>query len=54
MDVLLEKGSRKPYIIEMNAQGDLLHRDIYGENRIYRRQVEIMRAMMSGLQQEGR
>lgn len=47
MDVLLEKGSRKPYIIEMNAQGDLLHRDIYGENRIYRRQVEIMRAMMS-------
>ena len=47
MDVLLEKGHRKPYIIEMNAQGDLLHRDVYGENRIYRRQVEIMRAMMS-------
>ena len=47
IDVLLEKGHRKPYIIEMNAQGDLLHRDIYGENRIYRRQVEIMRAMMS-------
>lgn len=46
MDVLLEKESRKPYIIEMNAQGDLLHRDIYGENRIYRHQIEIMQRMI--------
>ena len=46
MDVLLEKGSRKPYIIEMNAQGDLLHRDVYHENRIYKRQIEIMKEMM--------
>ena len=46
MDVLLEKESQKPYIIEMNAQGDLLHRDIYGENRIYKRQIEIMQRMM--------
>lgn len=45
MDVLLEQESMKPYIIEMNAQGDLLHRDVYGENRIYRRQIEIMRAL---------
>lgn len=48
MDVLLERGSRKPYLIEMNAQGDLLHRDIYGENRIYRHQVEIMKTMAKG------
>lgn len=48
MDVLLEKESRKPYIIEMNAQGDLLHRDVYNENKIYRRQIQIMRGMMSG------
>ena len=46
MDVLLEKGSLEPYIIEMNAQGDLLHRDIRSENRIYRRQIEIMQGMM--------
>ncbi|MCM1539787.1 MAG: STM4014 family protein [Blautia sp.] len=51
MDVLLEKESLKPYVIEMNAQGDLLHRDVYGENRIYRRQIEIMRGMMEGLLQ---
>ncbi len=47
MDVLLEKGSLRPRIIELNGQGDLLHRDVYGGNRIYRRQVEIMRAMMA-------
>ncbi len=45
MDVLLEKGSLMPRIIEINAQGDLLHRDAYGENRIYKRQIEIMKAM---------
>lgn len=46
MDVLLKRGSRNPCIIEMNAQGDLLHRDVASGNRIYRRQVEIMRAAM--------
>lgn len=45
MDVLLERGSQKPYIIEMNAQGDLLHKDVYHENKIYRRQIKIMEAM---------
>ncbi|MCM1213069.1 MAG: STM4014 family protein [Lachnospiraceae bacterium] len=53
MDVLLEKESLKPYVIEMNAQGDLLHRDVYGENRIYRRQIEIMSGMMERLLQNG-
>lgn len=42
MDVLLEQGKLTPRIIEMNAQGDLLHRDAYGENRIYGRQIEMM------------
>jgi len=51
MDVLIEKESRRPYIIEMNAQGDLLHRDIYSGNRIYRRQIEIMRKNYMGIRQ---
>lgn len=46
MDVLLEQGSLKPRIIEMNAQGDLLHRDVYGENRIYGRQIELIRSAL--------
>ena len=40
IDLLLEKNSGKPYIIEMNGQGDLLYQDIYHENRIYREQAE--------------
>lgn len=43
MDVLLEKDSEKPYIIEMNSQGDLMHKDVYGDNTIYKRQVEIIK-----------
>ncbi|MFR4440340.1 MAG: STM4014 family protein [Hungatella sp.] len=39
IDVLLEKNTLKPYIIEMNGQGDLLHQDIYHENRIYGMQL---------------
>ena len=46
MDVLLEKGSLEPRIIEMNALGDLLHRDVYDENRIYKRQIEIMKELL--------
>ena len=49
MDVLLEKRSLRPRIIEMNAQGDLLHRDVYGENRIYGRQIDIMAEMLKNL-----
>lgn len=44
IDILLEKGSLKPRIIEMNAQGDLIYQDIYGENVIYKRQAEMIRA----------
>ena len=40
VDILLEKGTGKPRIIEMNGQGDLIYQDIYHENRIYREQVD--------------
>lgn len=39
IDILLEKGTNRPLIIEMNGQGDLIYQDIFGENRIYREQV---------------
>lgn len=42
IDLLLEKGSRHPRVIEMNGQGDLIYQDIQRENRIYRHQVEMM------------
>lgn len=43
IDLLLERGSLKPRIIEMNAQGDLIYQDIYRENRIYRHQAEMIK-----------
>lgn len=46
IDILLEKGSLRPRIIEMNAQGDLIYQDIFLENRIYRKQVQMMREWM--------
>ncbi len=39
VDILLEQGTLRPRIIEMNGQGDLIYQDIYGENRIYREQA---------------
>lgn len=48
IDILLERGSRKPRIIEMNGQGDLLYQDIYNKNVIYRRQVSCMMAPAYG------
>ena len=42
MDILLEKGSLRPRVIEMNAQGDLMYQDIFKDNRIYRSQAELM------------
>lgn len=50
IDVLLEKGSLKPRVIEMNAQGDLIYQDIYGENRIYGHQVQWMAGKSHGAQ----
>lgn len=41
-DILIEKNSKKPYIIEINSQGDLIYQDIYNKNKIYKKQVEMM------------
>ncbi len=43
IDVLLEKESLKPRIIEMNGQGDLIYQDIYHQNQIYRHQARMMK-----------
>ena len=39
MDVLLERKTKKPRMIEINGQGDLIYQDIYGKNRIYGQQL---------------
>lgn len=49
IDIALEKNSHKPYVIEVNGQGDLLYQDIYKENRIYREQVREMNTWHSQL-----
>lgn len=41
IDIMLDKGSRKPRIIEINGQGDLIYQDIYSENKIYKKQVKM-------------
>ncbi len=43
IDILLERGTLRPRIIEMNGQGDLIYQDIYGENLIYREQARHLR-----------
>ncbi|NBJ04145.1 hypothetical protein D3Z62_29935 [Lachnospiraceae bacterium] len=43
IDVLLEKESLRPRIIELNGQGDLIYQDIYDQNRIYLHQAEMMK-----------
>lgn len=48
IDLLLEKGSLRPRIIEMNAQGDLMYQDIFNDNRIYQKQAERMRQWLCG------
>lgn len=45
LDVMLDKKTGKPRIIEMNGQGDLLYQDIYGENKIYRNQIVKMNSI---------
>lgn len=45
LDVMLERGSLRPLVIEVNGQGDLLYRDIYRENGIYGQQVREMEAL---------
>ena len=43
LDILLEKNTLRPLVIEMNGQGDLIYQDIFHENRIYRHQAARMR-----------
>lgn len=45
IDILLEKGSLKPRIIEMNGQGDLIYQDIYQDNTIYRHQAKLLKQL---------
>lgn len=39
IDIMLEKNTLKPRIIEINGQGDLLYQDIFQENCIYKNQL---------------
>lgn len=48
IDVMLDKGSRKPRIIEINGQGDLIYQDIFSENIIYKKQTEFFKSMDTG------
>lgn len=43
IDVLVERGTMKPRIIEINGQGDLMYQDIFHENKIYKQQIREMR-----------
>lgn len=52
VDILLEKGTLKPRIIEVNGQGDLIYQDIFHENMIYRRQAELMKRWLAGREAE--
>lgn len=40
VDVLLEKDTGIPYIIEVNGQGDHIYQDMYADNSIYARQIK--------------
>jgi hypothetical protein len=39
VDILLTKNELKPYIIEINGQGDLIYQDVYNKNIIYKNQI---------------
>ncbi|MDR1402770.1 MAG: STM4014 family protein [Tannerellaceae bacterium] len=39
IDVLIEKDAKRPYIIEVNGQGDHIRRDLYDGNTIYKNQL---------------
>lgn len=54
IDILLEKGTLRPKIIEINGQGDLIYQDIFYGNSIYKQQVEEMMRMDFGNTVAGR
>lgn len=41
VDLLIEKSTLKPRIIEINGQGDLIYKDIYDKNNIYIEQAAV-------------
>lgn len=43
VDVLIERGTDIPYIIEVNGQGDHIYQDMYADNSIYTRQIETIK-----------
>lgn len=43
VDVLIEKGTDTPYIIEVNGQGDHIYQDMYAHNSIYTRQIRTIK-----------
>jgi hypothetical protein len=52
LDVLLEKDSQFPRIIEINGQGDLIYQDLYNRNQIYTEQVRRMAQIIDGNRRE--
>ena len=46
IDIMLEKNTLNPLIIEINGQGDLLYQDIFQENSIYKKQLLQMYQML--------
>ena len=40
VDVLIERGTGIPYIIEVNGQGDHIYQDMFARNSIYTRQIK--------------
>ena len=48
-DILLEKNTKKPYIIEINSQGDLMYKDIFDKNIIYKNQISKMTELIKQL-----
>ncbi len=45
IDILVEKDTYRPYVIEVNGQGDLIYQDIFQKNAIYRHQIEYLTGM---------
>jgi hypothetical protein len=39
IDVLIERDTKLPYLIEVNGQGDHIYQDMYSENKIYKKQL---------------
>lgn len=47
VDVLIERGTDTPYIIEVNGQGDHIYQDMYAHNSIYTRQIRTIKRNMT-------